>query len=164
MEEPSAVEPTQQQVEGKRRRGEAPAITMAVDLAAAQAHAQRWSPDLKPKMEASPSDAVEGADGAISAWVADACNRVLGQELPQEEGGMHAELAHEGKRRELEDWEKFQAFLPLHACKVQKQLVETRCVLTWKNGGGQQMRGGPSGGKGISGSGLERWIGGDLGL
>ena len=84
-EESSAAEPTQKQVEGKRPREDVPAITMEVDLAAAQAHAQWWSPDLKSKMEASPSDAVEGVDGAISAWVADECNRVLGQELPQEE-------------------------------------------------------------------------------
>ena len=70
MEESSAAAPTPQQVEGKRPRGEAPAITMEVDLAVVQAHAQWWSPDLKPKMEASPSDAVEGVDGAISAWVA----------------------------------------------------------------------------------------------
>ena len=75
---------------------------MEVDLAAAQAHAQWRSPDLKPKMEASPSEAVEGVDGAISAWVADECNCVLGQEFPQEEEEMRAELVHEGQRRELE--------------------------------------------------------------
>ena len=51
-------------------------------------------------MEASPSDAVEGVDGAISASVGDECNRVLGQKLSQEEEKVHAELAHEGKRRE----------------------------------------------------------------
>ena len=50
-------------------------------------------------MEASPPDAVEGVDGTISAWVADECNRVLGQELSQEEEETHAELAQEGKRR-----------------------------------------------------------------
>ena len=81
-EESSAVEPTQRQVEGKRPRGDVPAITMEVYLAVVQAHAQWWSPDLKPRMEASPSEAVEGVDGAISALVADECSRVLGQELP----------------------------------------------------------------------------------
>ena len=44
----------------------------------------------------------------------------------------HAELAREGKRRELEAWEKFEAFLPLHECKVQKQMADTRWVLTWE--------------------------------
>ena len=79
-EESSAVEPTQQQVEGKRPRGDASAITMEVDLAVAQAHAQWWTPELKPKLEVNPSAAVGGVDGAISAWVADECNRVWGQE------------------------------------------------------------------------------------
>ena len=105
---------------------------MEVDLAVVQAHAQWWSPDLKSKMEAGPSDAVEGADGAISAWVADECNRVLGKELPQEEEKRQAALVHEGKRQELEAWEKFEVFLPLHECKVQKQMVDTRWVTTWK--------------------------------
>ena len=54
-------------VEGIRSRGETPATTMAVDLAVVHAHDQRRSPDLKPKMEASPSAAVEGVDGAILA-------------------------------------------------------------------------------------------------
>ena len=71
------MEPTQQQVEGKRPRGDVPAITMEVDLALDQAHAQWWSPDLKPQVEASPSEAVEGVDGAIFALVADKCNRAL---------------------------------------------------------------------------------------
>ena len=60
MGEPSAVEQTQQQVEGKRPRGDVPATTTEVDLAAAQAHAQWWSPDLRSKMEASPSEAAGG--------------------------------------------------------------------------------------------------------
>ena len=38
--EPPAAEQTQQQVEGKRPRGDVPAITMEVDLAVVQAHAQ----------------------------------------------------------------------------------------------------------------------------
>ena len=75
---------------------------MEVDLAAAQAHAQWWSPDLKPKMEASPSDAVEGVNGAISAWAADECKRVLSQEISQEAAETHAELVQDGKRREVE--------------------------------------------------------------
>ena len=45
---------------------------------------------------------------------------------------MHAELVNEGKRRELDAWEKFEVFLPLHESKVQKQMVDTRWVLTWK--------------------------------
>ena len=94
VEKLSAEEPTRQQVEGKRPRGDAPAITMEVDLAVTQAHAQWWSLDLKSKIEASPSDAAEGVDGAISALVADECNRALCQEPSQEKDEAHAELAH----------------------------------------------------------------------
>ena len=85
MGEPSAVEHAQQQVEGKRSRGDVPAITTEADLAVVQANAPWWPPALKPEMEAGPLEAVEGVDGAISAWVADECNRGLGQELSQEE-------------------------------------------------------------------------------
>ena len=99
---------------------------MEVDLAAAQAHAQWWSPDLKSKMEASPSDAVEGVDGAISARVADECNRILRQELAPEEEEMRANLVTAGKQRELAAWGKFDVFSPTEVRKVQKQIVQTR--------------------------------------
>ena len=32
----------------------------------------------------------------------------------------------------MEAWGKFEAFLPLHECKVQKQMADTRWVLTWE--------------------------------
>ena len=55
---------------------------MEAGPAVLQAHAQGWPPELKPELEANSSVAVEGVDGAISAWVADECTRFLGQELP----------------------------------------------------------------------------------
>ena len=54
MAEQSSLEQNQQRVGGKRSRGDAPATTMEVDPAAAQAHAQWWSPDRNPKVEVSP--------------------------------------------------------------------------------------------------------------
>ena len=74
---------------------------MEVNLAAAQAHAEWRPPHLKPKMEASPSEVVEGVDGAISAWAADECNRALRRELSSEEEATRANLAHEGENG---DW------------------------------------------------------------
>ena len=130
--EHSALEQNQQKVEGKRPRGDVPATTMEVDLAVAHAHAQRWSPELKPKLEVNLSAAAEGVDGVISAWVADECNRILGQELPREAEEMRADLANEGKRRELAARDKFDVSSPLRACKVQTQIVQTRWVLTRK--------------------------------
>ena len=99
MVEIAALEQNQKQVEGKRSRGDAPAMTMEVDPAVAQARAQSWSPELKLKLEANPSAAVEGADGAISAWVADERNCILGKELSQEEEETHAELVKAGNAR-----------------------------------------------------------------
>ena len=84
MVEQFTLEQIQQQAEGRRSRGDVPAATMEGDLAAAQAHAQWRSPDLKPKLEVNPSAAADGVDGAISARVADECNRVLRQELSQD--------------------------------------------------------------------------------
>ena len=132
MEEQSALEQNQQKVEGKRSRGDVPATAMEVDLAVAQAHAQWWPWEHQPKLEVNPSAAAEGVDGAISARVADKCNRVLGQELSREEEEMHADLANEGKRRELAAWDKFDVFSPLSGGKVRKQIVQTRWVITWE--------------------------------
>ena len=46
MADGSTMELTQRQVEGKRSRGDAPVTAMEVAPAAAQAHAQLWSPEL----------------------------------------------------------------------------------------------------------------------
>ena len=54
VEDGSVLEPTQQEVAGKRSRGDTPSTTMEVDPAVAQAHAQGWSPELKPKLEMEP--------------------------------------------------------------------------------------------------------------
>ena len=99
--------------------------------------------------------AVEGVDGAISAWAADECNRVLGQELSQQEEEMHAGLVQEGKRRKLEASRCTQGAEATGRHPLGSNL---------ENGGRREMREGASCGKGISGSGLERWIGGDLDL
>ena len=88
---------------------------MAVDLAVVHAHAQWWSPDPKPKMEASPSATAEGVDGAISAWVANECNRFSGEDLTLGEEDVHAHSKQAGKPRELEAWGKFDVCSPHEA-------------------------------------------------
>ena len=50
---------------------------------------------------------MEGVDGAISAWVAGECNRILGQESTPEEDEVHADLVEADKLRGLDAWEKF---------------------------------------------------------
>ena len=153
------MELTRRQVEGKRSRGDAPVTAMEVDLAAAQAHAQLWSPELKPELEMNPSAKIEGVDDAMSAGVADECNRISGQELNPEEEEMRADLVNAGKQRELAAWAKFDVFSPHEASRVQKQIVETRWFLPEKCWGGE-MRRGPFGGQRLRGSGSEGWISG----
>ena len=97
MAELYALEQNEQKVEGERSRGDAPAATMGADLKVAQAHAQWWSPELKPKLEVNPSAAADSVGGAISAWVAYERNRILGQKLYRDAEDMHADLANEGK-------------------------------------------------------------------
>ena len=64
----------------KRPRGDALAAALVEDRRVVQEHAQWWSPPTKPQVGAVHSSAAEGVDGAVSAWVADECNRVMGQE------------------------------------------------------------------------------------
>ena len=118
----SLAEPTNS---GSSRR-DTPAAGMAADLAVTHAHAQWWSPELTPRMEASPSAAAEGVDGAISAWIADERDHILGQELTPEEENIHADLVGAGKLREFEASGKFDVSSPHEACEVQQQTVQTR--------------------------------------
>ena len=119
--------PTQLSV-GKRVRGEQTATNMAVDLAVVNTHAQWWSSDLKPQMTALSHQMIEGNDEAASAWVADECNRVLGQELSAEEELSCKELAHEGKMRELEAWKKFKVFSSVNESDISKTVIDSRWV------------------------------------
>ena len=132
------MEQTQQQVEGKRSRGDTPDTTIEVGLAAVQAHAQCWFPELKPEMEANRSATVEGVNGAISAWAADECNRNLRQELSREGEDMHADLVKAGNQRKLTAWGECGVFSPREACQKQKQIIQTRWVLTWEMAEGKK--------------------------
>ena len=67
----------------------------------AKEHAQWSNPALKPRVEASRSLGVGGVEAAISVWVADESNRVLGQELPEEEEVAHADLVRAEKEKAL---------------------------------------------------------------
>ena len=95
--EPSNIDNPTPRLEGNRSRGDAPATKLAACLAVVYAHAVWWSPDLKPEIEAGQSLVAESVVGAISAWVADKCNRILGQELTLEEDAAHADSVQAGK-------------------------------------------------------------------
>ena len=51
---------------------------------------------------------------------------------------MNADLGRAGRLRELEAWEKFDVYSPHEACKEQKQIAQTRGVLTWKIADGKK--------------------------
>ena len=51
-------------------------VAFVAEKEVAKEHAQWWSPDLRSRLDATQSSAV---DSAISAWVAEDGNRVLGQ-------------------------------------------------------------------------------------
>ena len=70
--------------------------------------------------------------------MADERNRILGQELTPGEEDMHADLVTAGKSRGLAAWEKFDVFSPNKDGEVQKQIVQTRWVLTWKVADGKK--------------------------
>ena len=116
---------------GKRSRGEAQATALAVDLAGAKEHAQWWPSDLKPQMAARNHQMVAGSDEAVSAWVADAYNRILGQELTVEEEMACQEMVHEGEIKKLEAWKKFKVFSPVKEGAISKKVIDSRWALTW---------------------------------
>ena len=55
-------------------------------------HAKLWHLELKPQADGSRSSAPEGVEAAISAGLAEKCNRAPGQELSEEEEAAHADL------------------------------------------------------------------------
>ena len=139
-----------------------PSLHEEVDLAAAQVRAQWWSPELKPQFEADPSAAVEGVNGAISASVADECNRILGQVLSQEEEETHADLVKAGKQLELAFWGKFDVFSPYNPCKAQRTHCADYQGFNLDSGIRGKVCEGPSCGRRFSGSGYEGRINGDI--
>merc|ERR550534_3291881 len=119
-------DPPNQVGDGKRVRGEPAASGMEVDLAVVRTHAQWWSSELKNHMTALSHQMVEGSDGAVHAWAADECNRVLGQELSSEEELSCHDLVHEGKMRELEAWTKFKVFPSVQESDISKTVIDSR--------------------------------------
>ena len=59
-------------------------------------------PELQSRVDATQSSVVEGVDAAISAWVANKCNRVSGQEVSEGEAKLHGGLARGAKLKELD--------------------------------------------------------------
>ena len=87
--------------------------------------AQKWNPEPKPQVTAHNFSAVGGADGAVSAWVADECDRALGRALLRGDGEQHAGLAQSAKLKELDARGKFDVFQPRRQGNVSRQIART---------------------------------------
>ena len=110
----------------KRPKSEALEIELAADLEVVKVHAPCRNPGPKPQVKAHHASAAAGADGAVSAWVADGCDSVLGQESLPGEKERHAELVRAEKLKELDSWKKFDAFEPRRQANVSKHFAQTR--------------------------------------
>ena len=69
-------------------------------------------------------------ESAISAWVADKCDRVPGQELSEVEEAAHAHLVREAEGKEPGAWDSFGVSERLTAGDSGKSAVDTRWVLS----------------------------------
>ena len=69
----------------------------------------------------------------MSLWVANECNRALGQGSSQEEEAAHADLARAAKSKELDAWKSAGVFKLLKARVSRESAVGTRRVFTRKS-------------------------------
>ena len=93
-------------------------------------HAPWRNPTLKSQINFAAVAPIDGAESDISAWVALACEKALGQELSAQEEHLNAELVASAKAKELEAWKYFKVFTPVCSSSLPKSSVDTRWVLT----------------------------------
>ena len=95
-------------------------------------HARRRHPELESRLDATRTSVLAGVDVAISAWVAEECNRVLGQEVTEEEAKFHSGMAREATEQESRAWKQFKAFKPLRVSEISDSVASNRRAPTWK--------------------------------
>ena len=83
-------------------------------------------------------------EAAPSAWIADECNRVLGEELTEEKEKAHSDLVREAKGRGLGARKSFEVPKPLRAGDAGKTAVGSQWVSTLKTVKGVKTVGGPA--------------------
>ena len=85
---------------------------------------------------------------AVSAWVAEERNRVLGGELTEGKERAQADLLGKAKDGELGAWWQFKVPPPEKIGAQTKDVVDTRRALTWKEAGGKKAAAARQGAKG----------------
>ena len=96
-------------VPDKRCKRDAVCVAFVADKEVVKERAQWRNPELRPRVEAPrwAESAAGRVEAAISAWVADKCNRVPGQVSSNEEEAAHADLLREAGRRGPDAWGTF---------------------------------------------------------
>ena len=80
---------------------------------------------MKEKMDPGTSSGLDGGGPVLSAWVAGECYRVLGQELAEEGGRLHAYLVRKAKGRESDAWDQPKVYSPLKMGPQSKDVGDT---------------------------------------
>ena len=91
---------------------DAPLSALVADEGVVGKHSRRRNPELESRVDATLSSAAEGVDAAISAWVAEECNRSLGQELSEDGERLHVAMAPDAKEKELNLRKQFKVSKP----------------------------------------------------
>ena len=89
-------------------------------------------------MDPTRCSAAEGADAAISAWVAEECKRKLGWELSEEEEQLHVDLTRDARAENPDASQQFKIPRLLTAGSNSEAVVETRWMITWEMTGGKE--------------------------
>ena len=71
-------------------------------------HAQERNREMESRLGTSQSPAVKAVDATISAWVAEECERALGEEFSGEKEQLRGDLARDAKIKELDVRKHFQ--------------------------------------------------------
>ena len=95
-------------------------------------HSQWRNRDSKLRRDTTQASAAAGVDAAISARVANECDRVSGHELSEEERKLHADLARYAEVKELHLRQSAEVLEPFMGNNVAKASLRTRWVLTWE--------------------------------
>ena len=117
-------------------------LAVVTDRDAAKEHAQWLRSDMKDKIDTrtredpGASFVMGGGGPVVSAWVAEACNRISGLKLTEVAGRVRADPAREARGRELEVWEQFKVSSAARLSARSRGMVDTRSALTWKEVGG----------------------------
>ena len=114
------------------------------------------NPAKKSRGDAAWPSVVEGVDAAIFAWVAEECNRRLGQESSKEEERSHVDVVGDGKEKEHDARKQIRVFKPQNSRRHFQSCCGYREGSPPEIGGWKEKREGSYGGQRLPESGSRR--------